>query len=122
MILSPSARFSGAAVTPCAAHNPAITTSARLTATQAKQVLAELLETGGDPATIAAARGFQAMAGAELEVVADELIAAHGVEFERLKAGDAKVIGFFVGQAMNRTGGKADGKALTALLRRRAGL
>ena len=85
-------------------------------------MLAELLEFGGDPATIAAARGFQAMAGAELEVVADELIAAHAAEFERLKAGDAKVIGFFVGQAMNRTGGKADGKALTALLRRRAGL
>ena len=94
----------------------------RLTATQAKQVLAELLEFGGDPATIAAARGFQAMASAELEVVADELIAAHAAEFERLKAGDTKVIGFFVGQAMNRTGGKADGKALTALLRRRAGL
>ena len=114
--------YAGTATAVGAAHNPTITTSTRLTATQAKQVLAELLEFGGDPATIAAARGFQAMAGAELEVVADELIAAHAAEFERLKAGDTKVIGFFVGQAMNRTGGKADGKALTALLRRRAGL
>jgi Asp-tRNA(Asn)/Glu-tRNA(Gln) amidotransferase B subunit len=39
-----------------------------------------------------------------------------------LQGGDPKIAGFFVGQAMARTDKKADGKAVTALLRSRAGL
>lgn len=94
----------------------------KLTATQAKTVLGEMLENGGDPATIAAAKGFEALDTSVLEGLVDELIAAHPAEFERLKGGDPKVTGFFVGAAMKRSGGKADGKAVTALLRSRAGL
>ncbi len=97
-------------------------TSGTLTATQAKQVLAEMLESGGDPEIIAAARGFEAMDTSAVEGIVDALIAAHPAEFERLKAGDAKVTGFFVGAAMKSSGGKVDGKQVTALLRERAGL
>lgn len=93
-----------------------------LTATQAKTVLAEMAASGGDPSAIASARGFEALGGDALAGVVDGLIAAHPAEFERLRGGDAKVTGFFVGQAMKATGGKADGKAVTALLRARAGL
>jgi aspartyl-tRNA(Asn)/glutamyl-tRNA(Gln) amidotransferase subunit B len=94
-----------------------------LTATQAKQVLAEMLETGeGDPADIATARGFEAVDASVIETLVDQLIAAHPAEFERMKAGDGKVAGFFVGAAMKASGGKADGKAVTAVLRSRAGL
>jgi aspartyl-tRNA(Asn)/glutamyl-tRNA(Gln) amidotransferase subunit B len=94
-----------------------------LTATQAKQVLAEMLETGeGDPADIATARGFEAVDASVIETLVDELIAAHPAEFERMKAGDGRVAGFFVGAAMKASGGKADGKAVTAVLRSRAGL
>jgi aspartyl-tRNA(Asn)/glutamyl-tRNA(Gln) amidotransferase subunit B len=91
-----------------------------LTATQAKKVLAELLERGGDPAAIARELGFEAMDQGALAAVVDDLIAAHPDEFERLKGGDQKVMGFFVGQAMKETQGKADGKVVTALLRDRA--
>ena len=94
----------------------------KLTATQAKAVIGELLEHGGDPVAIAAAKGYEALDTSVLEGLVDELIAAHPAEFERLRNGDPKVGSFFVGAAMKRSGGKADGKAVTALLRSRAGL
>jgi aspartyl-tRNA(Asn)/glutamyl-tRNA(Gln) amidotransferase subunit B len=93
-----------------------------LTATQAKTVLQELLASGGDPAAIASAKGFEALGNDAAESLVDQLIAAHPAEFERMKGGDPKIAGFFVGAAMKATGGKADGKAITALLRSRAGL
>jgi aspartyl-tRNA(Asn)/glutamyl-tRNA(Gln) amidotransferase subunit B len=101
----------------------AMETSGQLTATQAKQVLAALLAgEGDDPAAIAAERGFEAMDASALESAVDDVIAANADAFERFKSGDAKVSGLLVGQVMKATGGKADGKAVTALLRRRAGL
>ncbi len=92
----------------------------RLTATQAKQVLATLLAEGGDPVAIVAAKGFEAMDAGALEGVVDELIAAHPGEWARFKEGDHKVTGFFVGQVMKATKGKADGRVVTELLRERA--
>jgi aspartyl-tRNA(Asn)/glutamyl-tRNA(Gln) amidotransferase subunit B len=85
-------------------------------------VLAEVLTSGGDPVAIAKARGFEAMESGAAETMVDQLIAAHPVEFQRLKDGDPKIAGFFVGAAMKLSGGKADGKAITALLRTAAGL
>jgi len=49
------------------------------------------------------------------------VLAAHADEFERFKGGDQKLMGFFVKQIMDATGKKADGKAVSALLRSRAG-
>jgi aspartyl-tRNA(Asn)/glutamyl-tRNA(Gln) amidotransferase subunit B len=92
----------------------------QLTSTQAKQVLAELLQSGGAPEAIAKARGFEAMDADALAGIVDDAIAAHPAEWERYKAGDQKVSGMFVGAVMKATGGKADGKAVTALLRDRA--
>jgi aspartyl-tRNA(Asn)/glutamyl-tRNA(Gln) amidotransferase subunit B len=93
-----------------------------LTATQAKQVLVEVLATGATPESVVAARGFEAMASSDTETLVDALIAEFPSEFARLQGGDPKIAGFFVGQAMARTDKKADGKAVTALLRSRAGL
>ena len=53
--------------------------------------------------------------------VVDGLIEANPAEWERFCDGDAKVAGFFVGQVMKATQGKADGKAVTALLNARRG-
>jgi aspartyl-tRNA(Asn)/glutamyl-tRNA(Gln) amidotransferase subunit B len=91
----------------------------RLTATQAKAVLAELVASGGDPEDIAAARGFEALEGDVVAAAVDAAVAAHPGEWERFAGGEAKLAGFFVGKVMAATGGKADGKAVTALLRRR---
>ncbi len=92
----------------------------KLTATQAKAVIAELVVNGGDPHAIIAAKGFEALDTSVLEGLVDELITAYPSEFERLRAGDPKVTGFFVGAAMKRSGGKADGRAVTELLKSRA--
>lgn len=95
-----------------------------LTATQAKQVLAAVQrgEHGGDPAAIARAMGFEAMDPAELAAVVDRVIAEHPDDFADLRAGNQKVIGMFVGLVMAATGGRANGREVTALLRQRAGL
>jgi aspartyl-tRNA(Asn)/glutamyl-tRNA(Gln) amidotransferase subunit B len=90
-----------------------------LTATQAKAILADLVESGGDPAEIAKAKGFEAMAEDELAGIVDRLIAENPEPFERFKAGDGKVTGFFVGQVMKATGGKANPAAVNGLLRKK---
>ncbi len=93
----------------------------RLTATQAKQVLAEVLAGGGDPAAIARSRGFEALAPDALAGVVDEMVAAHPAEWARFREGEQKLAGFFVGKVMAATRGQADGKAVTARLRELAG-
>jgi aspartyl-tRNA(Asn)/glutamyl-tRNA(Gln) amidotransferase subunit B len=99
-------------------------TSGELTPTQAKVVLAEMVETGAHPKDIAQARGFEAMDGDALGAAVDDVIAAHPDEWSRFREGDdrarGKLTGFFVGRVMAATQGKADGKAVTALLRERA--
>ncbi len=91
----------------------------RLTATQAKVVLAELVAAGGDPEDIAAAKGFEALEDDVVAAAVDAAIAAHPGEWERFAGGEAKLAGFFVGKVMAATAGKADGKAVTALLQSR---
>ena len=87
-----------------------------LSATQAKIVLAELVATGGSPADIAAAHGFEAMDTSEIESLVDQLIADNPGEWARFCEGDKKLQGFFVGQVMKATKGQADGKVVNALL------
>jgi aspartyl-tRNA(Asn)/glutamyl-tRNA(Gln) amidotransferase subunit B len=92
-----------------------------LTATQAKQVLADMVDTGRSPDEIATERGFEAMDSSELHGLIDELVAGHPDEWQRFVEGDQKVMGFFVGQVMKRTQGQADGKAVSARLRELTG-
>ncbi len=95
-------------------------TSGELTATQAKQVLSDMVESGGDPATIASGRGFEAMESNELEGLVDQLIADNPDEWIRFTSGDdgeqKKMQGFFTGQIMKATNGQADGRAIAQLL------
>ena len=96
-----------------------------LSSTQTKQVLAEMVETGNDPASIAAAHGFEAMDDSELETMLDEIIADNADEWQRFCEGDQKVRGklqgFFTGQIMRLTKGQADGKAVNKLLQQKSG-
>jgi aspartyl-tRNA(Asn)/glutamyl-tRNA(Gln) amidotransferase subunit B len=96
-------------------------TEGQLTATQAKTVLAELVDSGGDPVDIAATHGFEAMDTSELDALVDGLIAEHPAEWQRFCEGDGKITGFFVGKVMKATQGKADGKVVTSLLQQRKG-
>ena len=103
----------------------AMEASGRLTATQSKQVLAEMAEGGGAPDAIAQRRGFQAMAGDDLAAVVDQVIAGNPDAWSRFRAGDEaerkKLAGFLTGQVMRATRGQADGAAVNRLLQERAG-
>jgi len=90
-----------------------------LNSTQARDVLRRMLDTGGDPAAIAAELGFEAM-GADFDGAAvDDLIADHPAEWARFVGGEDKLQGFFIGKIKAATEGKAALKAVSAMLRER---
>ena len=95
----------------------------RLTATQAKTVLAEMVATGADAEAIAEAHGFEAMDTADLAAVVDEIIAANPDDWDSYVHGDdkrrKKVSGAFIGKIMKATQGQADGRVATQLLEQR---
>jgi aspartyl-tRNA(Asn)/glutamyl-tRNA(Gln) amidotransferase subunit B len=94
----------------------------RITAQSARGLLPELVERGGDPEALVAERGLEAVADAQLLAAAvDEVLAAHPESAARYRAGDPKILNFFMGQVMKRTGGKADPAAVRALLARKLG-
>jgi aspartyl-tRNA(Asn)/glutamyl-tRNA(Gln) amidotransferase subunit B len=99
----------------------AMETSGQLSATQAKTVLGVMLEEGGDPADIVRARGFEGLSEEALAATVDRVAAANPDEWQRYRDGDPKVSQFLVGQVMRETKGKANGKAVMALLAARKG-
>ena len=93
----------------------------RLSATQAKAVLAQLLDIGGDPAEIARRLGFEAIDTGSLAGVVGEVVAANPDEWERYRSGEDKLAQFFIGKVMKATSGKANGKLVVAELQRLRG-
>jgi len=94
----------------------------KLTATQAKTVLVDMLEAGGgDPAAIAAAKGFEALDSSVMEKFVDDAIAADPQAWEKYRAGEDKAMGALIGAVMKLSKGKADGKVVTAILQQRRG-
>ena len=92
----------------------------KLTATQAKTVLGDMLEAGGgDPAAIAAAKGFEALDTSVIEGFVNEGIAAQPDAWAKYCAGEEKAMGALVGTIMKLSKGKADGKVVTAILQQR---
>ena len=94
----------------------------KLTATQAKAVLAELIAAGGgDASAIAASKGFEALDTSALDALVDRAIADNADAWAKFCAGEGKAMGALVGAVMKLSQGKADGKAVTALLNQRKG-
>jgi aspartyl-tRNA(Asn)/glutamyl-tRNA(Gln) amidotransferase subunit B len=83
----------------------------------AKEVLAGVIETGDAPADVVEARGLGQMDDSELASIVAELVEANPDQAQQLRDGKDKVIGFFVGQAMKRTGGRADPSTIQRLVR-----
>jgi len=83
----------------------------------AKEVLAGVIETGDAPADVVEARGLGQMDDSELANIVAELVEANPDQAQQLRDGKDKVIGFFVGQAMKRTGGRADPSTIQRLVR-----
>jgi aspartyl-tRNA(Asn)/glutamyl-tRNA(Gln) amidotransferase subunit B len=88
--------------------------SGQLSATQSKEVLAELMTHGGDPGQIVARLGYQAMDAAALGSMVDDVIASNLEEWQRYCGGDEKVAQFLLGQVMRASKGRANGKLVAA--------
>ncbi|MEE4298386.1 MAG: Asp-tRNA(Asn)/Glu-tRNA(Gln) amidotransferase subunit GatB [Pseudomonadales bacterium] len=86
----------------------------------AKTVFEVMIAEGGEPDAIIEARGLKQMSdSSELEAVVDAVIAENPGQVEQFRAGKSKVLGFFVGQVMKRTGGRANPQQVNELLRER---
>jgi aspartyl-tRNA(Asn)/glutamyl-tRNA(Gln) amidotransferase subunit B len=101
----------------------ALVAEGKVTAAAGREVLDALLADGGDPASIVADRGLQALAdeGDLAEIVA-RAIAADPDAAEKVRAGNAKAIGALIGPIMRETRGRANGGELTRLIRAALGL
>ncbi|MFM9118712.1 MAG: Asp-tRNA(Asn)/Glu-tRNA(Gln) amidotransferase subunit GatB [Acidimicrobiaceae bacterium] len=90
---------------------------AKVTSTQAKTLLTDLIEAGGgDVVAMAAKHGFEALDTGALEAMVDAAIAAEPGAWQKYCAGEEKALGALVGAIMKSSKGKADGKAVTAIL------
>jgi aspartyl-tRNA(Asn)/glutamyl-tRNA(Gln) amidotransferase subunit B len=88
----------------------------------AKEVFDEMVETGKGAAAIVEAKGLKQITDTgALEAVVDEIIAANPEQADQFREGKQNVVGWFVGQAMKATQGKANPKAINEILRRKLG-
>ena len=86
----------------------------------AKDVFAAMWAGAGDADTVIAARGLaQVSDDAALVAAIDQVIGANPAQAGQFRAGDEKVFGWLVGQAMKATRGKANPQRLNELLRQR---
>jgi aspartyl-tRNA(Asn)/glutamyl-tRNA(Gln) amidotransferase subunit B len=83
----------------------------------AKEILPELLTQGGSPKALVEKKGLiQISDTSAIEKLIEEIIAAHPSELEKFRAGKTNLKGFFVGQVMKKSGGKADPKLTSQIL------
>jgi len=83
-------------------------------------VIYEIIQTGKMPDEIIKEKGLSQISDSgEIEKAIDDVIAKHPKEVERFKAGEEKLIGFFVGQVMKMTKGKANPQMVNELLKKK---
>ncbi len=88
----------------------------------AKDLFEILWSEGGDPRQIVEARGMKQVTDTgAIEKAVDELIAANPDKVEQVKA-KPTMLGWFVGQAMKASGGKANPQALNEILKAKLGI
>ena len=83
----------------------------------AKQVFEEMLKSGKNPAQIVEDKGLvQISDPAKISPIIDEVIAKNPDNVAKFKAGNTKLLGFFVGQVLKATGGKANPQVVNKLV------
>ncbi len=83
----------------------------------AKQVFEQMCETGEEPKAIVEAKGLIQISNPEVILpIIDEIIAKNPDNVEKYKAGNQKLFGFFIGQVLKATGGKANPKVVNELV------
>ena len=96
--------------------------SGEISGKMAKDLFEIVWTEGGDPADIAAARGMKQVTDTgAIEAAVDEVIAANPAQVEKARA-NPKLAGWFVGQVLKATGGKANPAAVNELVAKKLGL
>ncbi len=119
---------SGKAIGDCAMTPASLAALATLAATGAingptlKELLPEIFEKGGDPEAIVRERGLGAVSDTgALEAFVDQAVAANPGPVADFKAGKKAAAGFFVGQVMKLSQGKADPKLVGQIVAKKLG-
>ncbi len=88
----------------------------------AKDVFAEMFESGKNAADIVEEKGLKQVTDTgAIEAIVDEVIAENPENVEKYKGGKDKLFGFFVGQVMKKTQGKANPAVVNKLLKEKLG-
>jgi aspartyl-tRNA(Asn)/glutamyl-tRNA(Gln) amidotransferase subunit B len=84
----------------------------------AKTVFEDMVASGEDPAAIVARKGLvQVTDTGAISAAVDAVLAQNADKVAEYRAGKDKLLGFFVGQVMKATGGKANPQAVNEILR-----
>ena len=84
----------------------------------AREVFEAMFETGRDPGSIVAERGLEQVSDTgAIEAIVDAVLAEHPDRVAEYRGGKTKLLGFFVGQAMKASQGKANPKTVNEFLR-----
>ena len=85
----------------------------------AKEIFPEMISSRATATEIIKAKGIEQISdSSEIEEIVKGIIEAHPGEVERYKAGDEKLMGFFVGQVMKETKGKANPKLVNETIKK----
>ncbi len=83
----------------------------------AKQLFEEMATSGEDPAKIVEAKGLVQISDPNvIGAIIDEIMAKNPDNVEKFKAGNTRLLGFFVGQVLKATGGKANPQVVNTLV------
>jgi len=86
----------------------------------AKDVFADMMESGKDPAAIVEEKGLKQVTDTgAIEALVDEVIAENPDNVAAYKGGKDKLLGFFVGQVMKKSQGKANPGMVNELLKKK---
>ena len=86
----------------------------------AKEVFEEMLQSGQAPDTIVEKKGLRQVSdSSEIEKAVDDVLRSNPDEVQRYLGGKDKLFGFFVGETMKKTRGKANPKMLNELMRQK---
>lgn len=95
-------------------------TSDSISSSMAKQIITILWTDGGTVESVVEKHGFKQVSDTgSLEVVIDQIIKENDKQVQEFRAGKEKLLGFFVGQAMKATGGKANPGMLQELVKKK---
>jgi glutaminyl-tRNA synthetase len=84
----------------------------------AKDVFTDMLQSGGSPAQIVEQKGLKQITNAaELAPIVDKILAANPDNVAKYKEGRTNLFGFFVGQVLKETGGRANPKLVNDLVK-----